>query len=238
MRLDHYLVENNFARSRSHAQDIIKRGIVHVNAMLVQKPKFEVQDSDQVTLSQSDDFVSRSANKIASFIQELNLNFQNQTALDVGASTGGFTQVLLTHGASQVYCVDVGHNQLVPQISQDPKVTNFEGVDPKLPLPFQKLFDLVVIDVSFTSSKPILLNITQYLHPNGKIILLFKPQFEGQKQNLTRQLLVRESDLGDLQANFELWLQNNDFQILATSKSELKGKKGNQEFLYYLEFNQ
>ena len=92
--------------------------------------------------------------------------------------------------------------------------------------------------IYFTSSKPILLNITQYLHPNGKIILLFKPQFEGQKQNLTRQLLVRESDLGDLQANFELWLQNNDFQILATSKSELKGKKGNQEFLYYLEFNQ
>ena len=238
MRLDHYLVENNLARSRSHAQDIIKRGIVHVNDTLVQKPKFEIQDSDRVRLLQSDDFVSRSANKIASFIQELDLNLHNQTALDVGASTGGFTQVLLAHGVSQVYCVDVGHNQLAAQISQDPKVTNFEGVDAKLPLPFQKLFDLVVIDVSFTSSKPVLLNITRYLQPTGKIILLFKPQFEGQKQNLTRQLLVRESDLEGLQASFELWLQNNNLQILASRKSELKGKKGNQEFLYYLEFNQ
>ena len=238
MRLDLYLVQKDLARSRSHAQDIIKRGLVLVNGLKVLKPKYNVLETDQIKLSKSDDFVSRSANKLQGFLSHLKLNLKGRSALDVGASTGGFTEVLLQQEVAEVYCIDVGSNQLAKSLKNDPRVHDFEQIDAKKTLPFKKHFDLIVIDVSFTSSKLILLNILSHLKANADIILLFKPQFEGTRETRGKTFVVSESNSTLIKQDFEVWLQENSIVVKSSQKASLKGKKGNQEYVYWLKIKE
>lgn len=237
MRLDIYLVENQMARSRSHAQDLIKRKLVKVNSQVICKPKYEVSEADCVKMERVEDFVSRSANKLEGFLQDIALEIEACVCFDIGSSTGGFTQVLLQKGAAKVYAVDVGHNQLAQNLKDDPRVVSLEGYDAKKQLPIKQKFDLASIDVSFTSARPILLNLKQYASKDAKIILLFKPQFEGDTKTVGAKKIVSEENIKIIKSAFQNWLLEHNFKIENYADSVLKGKKGNQEGLYLLSFN-
>lgn len=234
MRLDFYLVENQLARSRSHAQDLIKRKLVTVNSQVINKPKYEVLDNDIVEMKKIENFVSRSANKLESFLKMLNLELSGKVCFDIGSSTGGFTQVLLQNKVFKVYAIDVGKDQLAQSLKDDSRVISLEGVDAKKPLPIKQKFDIASIDVSFTTAKPILLNLVKYANAQAKIILLFKPQFEGDRQTVGPKKIVSEKNSEKIKSAFQNWLLKHNFKIENYADSVLKGKKGNQEGLYLL----
>ena len=238
MRLDFYLIENQMARSRSHAQDLIKRGLVKVNYEVIKKPKYEIADIDVVQMEKREDFVSRSANKLESFLKALKLKLSGKVCFDIGSSTGGFTQVLLQNEVQKVYAIDVGKDQLVQSLKEDSRVVSLEGVDAKKDLPIDQKFDLASIDVSFTSAKPILLNLLRYANSGAKIILLFKPQFEGDKETVGPKKIVSHKNSQIIKSAFQKWLLEHNFKIENYADSVLKGKKGNQESLYLLTFKE
>ncbi len=175
MRLDNYLLENNMAQSRTKAQTLIKKGYVSVNSKVVLKSAYKLDKSDEVSVQEHENYVSRAAYKLSAFLAELNLDLTSKTALDIGASTGGFTQVLLEAGVSGVSAVDVGRGQLHKSLQSDKRVLSYESCDIRK-FESETKFDLVVSDVSFISLLYILDDVDRLA--DQKIILLFKPQFE------------------------------------------------------------
>lgn len=196
MRLDRVLVERGLARSRSHAQELIKSGQVKVDGTLVDRPGRAVDAS--VPLQVNDDpWVSRGAHKLLGALDESGLVVPARV-LDAGASTGGFTQVLLSRGARCVYAVDVGHGQLAAGLRADPRVHSVEGLNLRdltlsavedVPVP------LIVGDVSFISLRLLLAPLTSVLAPQGRALLLVKPQFEVGPQGLDGRGVVRDAEL-------------------------------------------
>ena len=129
IRLDNYLVQEKLAQSRNKAQSLIKEGFVSVNGKIVLKSSFKLENSDEVFVKEHKEYVSRSAFKLSAFLDELKIDIKDKVALDIGSSTGGFTQVLLEYGASEVTCVDVGKEQLHVSLRNDDRVHSFESCD-------------------------------------------------------------------------------------------------------------
>ena len=150
MRLDTYLVEKEFVDSRNKSQTIIKEGLVSVNNKVIKKSSFKVEEGDDVSVEAHDSYVSRAAYKLLEFLQEHDLDVKDRMALDIGSSTGGFTQVLLERGARAVTCVDVGTDQLHKSIREDARVSVHESCDIRK-FESQIQFNLVVSDVAFIS---------------------------------------------------------------------------------------
>ncbi|MDO9629678.1 MAG: TlyA family RNA methyltransferase, partial [Acholeplasmataceae bacterium] len=172
MRLDHYLVEHQIAKTRSQATDLIKRGLVLVNDEVVTKAGYEVS-THLIKLTEEVLYVSRAGEKLNQAIQEFNISLLGKIVIDIGSSTGGFTDCALQSGASKVYAYDVGTNQMDSNLKKDPRIELHEEtniLDVKIPES-----DVILIDVSFTSIKPILNHIQGF---NKEIIALIKPQFE------------------------------------------------------------
>ena len=192
-RLDRVLVERGLARSRGRAADLIRQGAARVNGSVVTRPAAPVADSDAVQVV-ADHYVSRAAHKLFGALDDTGLPVAGR-ALDAGASTGGFTQVLLERGAGHVHAVDVGHDQLVPQLRRDPRVTVHEGLNLRT-LTLDHLggapVDLVVGDVSFISLRLLLPRLLGVLDPSGAALLLVKPQFEVGKGGLDSRGVVRD----------------------------------------------
>jgi 23S rRNA (cytidine1920-2'-O)/16S rRNA (cytidine1409-2'-O)-methyltransferase len=174
MRLDQYLVEEGFVDSRTKAQALIKSRKVSVNGKAITKPAFKV-DGEKVEIADEMIYVSRGAHKLKGFLPSLPFSVKGLNALDIGASTGGFTQVLLEEGATSVTCVDVGQGQLHQKLQDDKRVISFEKMDIR-DFTRQRQFDLVTSDVSFISLHHILESVDAL--SKKWIILLFKPQFE------------------------------------------------------------
>ena len=149
MRLDNYLVAHKLCQSRNKAQSIIKEGLVCVNGKLSKKPSLKVEEDDRVTVAQHTSYVSRAAYKLLYFLEEISLDLQGRKALDIGSSTGGFTQVLLEKGVKEVSCVDVGHQQLHPTLRVEKRVHLFEGCDIRSFEPNTQ-FEIVVSDVALS----------------------------------------------------------------------------------------
>jgi len=175
MRLDNYLVQNSLASSRTKAQALVKDGLVSINDKVVKKSSLKVEESDEVNVAKHKEYVSRSAHKLSNFLQELNLDINGSVCLDIGSSTGGFTQVLLENKVKEVSAVDVGREQLHKSLRKDDRVFSYESCDIR-EFKSDKIFDVVVSDVAFISLLNILDDIDRLA--SEKIILLFKPQFE------------------------------------------------------------
>lgn len=227
MRLDLYLVEKNLIESRSKAQDYIKRGLVLVDNNVITKPKYEVSNDNLIKIIENNHFVSRAGTKLFNFLIANNINLKDNIILDVGSSTGGFTDCALSLGASKVYAVDVGSNQLANSLRVDKRVELYENTN-ILDFEIPKV-DLILIDVSFTSIKPI---INCLKGNNNKIIALIKPQFELGKSHkgVIKDKKVVNKILNDLKDYF----LSLNFEILKTEISTLKGKDGNEEYFFYL----
>lgn len=231
-RLDNYLVENGLCESRNKAQTLIKDGLVSVNGFQIIKSSHALKESDKVSVKEHKEYVSRAAFKLSAFLDELSLDVKGMSALDIGSSTGGFTQVLLEGGAAEVTAVDVGREQLHVSLKNDERVHSYEGCDIR-EFNSEKKFDIVVSDVAFISLLYILDDVDRL--SNDKIILLFKPQFEvGREAKRDRNGVVTDEKaiLGAM-IKFEDACKIKGWKLVLKSSSKLTGKEGNLEYCYF-----
>ena len=233
IRLDQYLVEAGLAETRNKAQNIIKEGLVSVDGIVMLKSSLKVDSEKSVIkVKEHKDYVSRAAFKLAAFLDEINIDIEGVNALDIGSSTGGFTQVLLENGALHVSCVDVGKDQLHRSLREDARVSVFENQDIR---EFQsdEKFELVTSDVSFISLLNILDDVDRLA--SDKIILLFKPQFEvGREAKRDKNgVVVDEKVIQKAMIHFEDACVIKGWTLVVKSPSKLTGKEGNLEYCYY-----
>ena len=232
MRLDNYLVEKEFVESRNKAQAIIKEGLVTVNGKLMKKSSFKVEEGDEVSVTEHKSYVSRAAFKLLEFLEELDLDVSAKVALDIGSSTGGFTQVLLERDVKEVTCVDVGTDQLHHSLREDTRVHVYESCDIRK-FESEKKFDLIVSDVAFISLLYILDDVDRLASED--IILLFKPQFEvGREVKRDKHGVVQDKKaIGSAMQKFEDACALKGWRLQVKSPSKLTGKEGNLEYCYY-----
>ena len=238
-RLDLLLVERQLAPSRERAQSLIMAGKVLVNAERVDKPGKSVNlDSELVVQAQDHPYVSRGGVKLAGAIREFQIEVLDRIALDVGASTGGFTDCLLQHGAEKVYAVDVGYGQLAWKLRQDPRVVNLERTNIRY-LDSVNLADpiqLVVVDASFISLRLILPKLYELMTVGSQLLALVKPQFEAGRKEVGKGGRVKEEVVHArvlneiIEASIIL-----GFRMFGSCESSIQGKKGqNTEYFVHL----
>lgn len=235
MRIDIYLCENGFCRSRTEAKEHILAGLVKVNGKTVTKPSFDVGPDGAVSLEgEARKYVSRGGLKLEGAISEFGLDVSGAMALDVGASSGGFTDCLLKHGAKRVIAVDSGSGQLAEELRRDERVISIENYNARFMKSEDLEFspDLAVMDVSFISATLIIPAVYSVLTWGGEFVLLVKPQFEvGRagigKGGIVKDARLREKALSDVVA----FAENCGFALLNTAVSPIEGGDGNVEYL-------
>lgn len=234
MRLDNYLVEKELIESRNKAQQLIKEGLVSVDGKVVKKPSFQVEATSQVEIAEHKSYVSRAAYKLLYFLDEIGLDVSGKKVLDIGSSTGGFTQVLLERGVDEVSCVDVGHDQLHHSLREDSRVRVYEGCDIRK-FESSTPYELVVSDVAFISLLHILDDVDRLASQD--IILLFKPQFEvGRAVKRDKNgVVVDKRAIADAMQKFEDACLLKGWRLEKKSPSLLTGKEGNLEYCYYFQ---
>lgn len=239
-RLDMLLVDRGLVESREQARRLIMAGAVVVNEQRVDKPGTSISLTAAIRVK--DDarsrYVSRGGYKLEAALQAFALDVHGVIALDVGASTGGFTDCLLQHGATRVYAVDVGYGQLAWSLRQDPRVVSLERRNIRLldTAALPETPTLAVIDASFISLTLVIPKVVELIAPNGMLIALVKPQFEVGKGKVGKGGVVRDPTLhaaviAHLQAHAEQW----QVEVKGLVESPLVGPKGNKEFLLYLQ---
>lgn len=232
-RLDQHLFKIGLAESRSQAENYIRLGEVQVNGKIVKKTGYFVDEDDDIKVTAGERYVSRAGLKLASVAQEFGLDFKGKVVLDVGSSTGGFTDYALQHGAKKVIAVDVGTKQLHPKLIGDERVDLREQTDIREIANLSQYPDIVVIDVSFISLKEILPAVSKLSDKNTKIAAMLKPQFEAGNSSKHKGVIKNERMRRDILKNFELWAKER-FVILDKADSKVHGTKGNQERFYIL----
>lgn len=237
-RIDKLLVEKGLAESRTKAQALVMAGVVLVDEQRVEKPSEQFAIDASIRVKHADDpasqYVGRGGLKLEAALREFQLNVEGAVCLDVGASTGGFTDCLLQNGALQVFAIDVGHNQIDWRLRNDPRVMVQEGVNARYlqPEDFPVRFHLAVIDVSFISATKVLPAIVPLMRKGGSIVTLIKPQFEvGRGEvgggGIVRDAAKREQAVETVnRAATELGLD-----VAGVIESPIQGAEGNVEFL-------
>lgn len=231
-RLDIELTKRGLTASRSQAESWIRLGKVTVDGAVVKKSGHFVPESADIKLTADEQYVSRAGLKLASVARLLNVHFKDAVVLDVGSSTGGFTDYALKNGAKKVYAVDVGTGQLHPSLRGNPAIELHEKTDirdftmPESP-------DVVVMDVSFISLREILPHVATLCSPNTAIVAMVKPQFEAGKHQVNKGVIKNDAVRRQILRDFETWAKLH-FVIQDKRDSDVHGAKGNQERFYLL----
>lgn len=232
-RLDVALVQREMVPTRSQAESWIRLGRVRVDGREVKKAGTMVADEAKITLTAPERYVSRAGLKLASVVDGFEIDFTDRVVLDVGSSTGGFTDFALQHGARKVIAVDVGTDQLHQSLRGDERIELHEKTDIRGFLP-SEMPDIVVMDVSFVSLRYILPHVASISGPTTKIVAMVKPQFEAQRAQLTRGGIVKNDRIRrDILREFELWSRGY-FTIVNKADSAVAGAHGNRERFYVL----
>ncbi len=233
-RLDQAMMARGIVISRSQGESWIRLGKVFVDGKAQTKPGFMVADEAVVELRASEQYVSRAGLKLASVAQALFLDFKDKVMLDVGSSTGGFTDYALQHGARKVIAVELGTNQLHPSLLGHEKIELHEQTDIRDIDELSSPADIVVIDVSFISLRDILPHVAKLATKDAKIVAMVKPQFEARASNLRHKGVIKNDRMRrDILKDFEDWARPQ-FVILDKADSEIAGAKGNLERFYKL----
>ena len=230
-RADKILTDRGLVATRSQAKSLIEKGDVTVNGEVIKKAGEMIGPDDEIVIN-SPLFVGRGAFKLERALSEFHVKPEGKICLDVGASTGGFTEVLLMNGAVKVYAIDVGHGQLAPKLVEDSRVVNMEGTNIREVGALPELADLAVMDLSFISITKVLDKVYSLLKPEGELIVLIKPQFEAgverlPKDGVVKDIKVREQILSEV-VHFAVeksWVHER------TIPSPIEGKTGNVEYL-------
>ncbi len=240
LRLDQAMVERGLCESRERAKRAILAGQVRVNSQMARKPSDGVSPADEIVLEAGEKFVSRGGYKLEHGLDFFHLDAAGLVAIDIGASTGGFTDCLLQRGAQKVYAVDVGQGQLAWKLRQDARVTVMEKTNARYlkPEQFPQRVDLAVIDCSFISLRKILPPTVALLKSDGRIVALVKPQFEAGKaeadkgRGVIRDASIHERILEELR---EFVAGQGNLIWRGAVESPLQGPAGNKEFLVLIE---
>lgn len=237
-RLDKILVDSGLVKSRERAKALIMEGAVLVDGAAVTKAGAMIESNSTVSLKKEDiPFVSRGGLKLKAAIEHFNIRLKDRTAMDVGSSTGGFTDCMLQTGAKKVYCIDVGYGQIAWSLRNDPRVVLFERTNIRY-LEKEKIpetIDIATIDVSFISLTKVIPKVMEFLKDGGEIIALVKPQFEVGREDVGKGGIVREEDkrLSALES-VKGSLEDIGLNTIGTFQSPVPGQKGNIEYFLYM----
>jgi 23S rRNA (cytidine1920-2'-O)/16S rRNA (cytidine1409-2'-O)-methyltransferase len=234
-RLDNLLVARGLADNKSRAQAAIMAGEVIVDGKVMTKAGNPVPEDADVQMKEKMPYVSRGGLKLAHALQEFGIDAKGLACIDVGASTGGFTDCLLQHGAAKVYALDVGYGQLDYKLRQDGRVVVMEKVNAHYPFDLPGKVSLAVMDVSFISVSMVIPNVLPHLVKEGELVVLFKPQFEAERDDVGKGGVIRDPAVhAKTISQFVAWMNNNRLKLLNLAASPILGAEGNKEFLLYL----
>ena len=237
-RLDYELVRRGLAQSRERAKEYIGRGIVEVNGAAADKPSLSVSENDEIAINgQTLKYVGRGGLKLEGALKTFKIDVRGKICLDIGASTGGFTDCLLQSGASKVYAVDVGHGQLAEKLLNDPRVVSREGVNVKdfTPDMLPERPDFVCADLSFISCKFAASAAAEILAAGCEAVLLIKPQFETGRQHISKGGIVKDKKVhAKIIEELCGFFSSLNFEVKGVIPSPIKGGDGNAEYLAYL----
>ncbi len=229
------IVERGLVDSRAKAQALIMAGEVVVEGKAIIKPGTMVNEEATITILEPPPFVSRGGLKLEHALDKFQLDVSSKVVADVGASTGGFTDCLLKHGASRVYAIDVGYGQLDYRLRQDSRVVVMDRVNARYPIPLPEKVDLATIDLSFISVEKVIPSVVGLLKDDGYLLVLIKPQFEAKrgevgKGGVIKQPIVHARVLG----RFIAWAIERHFRLRGLVASPITGASGNREFFVLL----
>ncbi|MEK7626458.1 MAG: TlyA family RNA methyltransferase [Patescibacteria group bacterium] len=220
--------------SRSQAENFIKLGLVKVNNQIVTKPSSLTNSNDKIDILEQETYVSRAGLKLASVADIFELDFNSSIVLDVGSSTGGFTDYALKHGAKKVIAIDVGTEQLHPKLRGNPKIDLREKTDIRSVSKLDDRVNFVLIDVSFISIREILDHLPKLIDKKTLVVAMVKPQFEAGQSALKHKGVIKNSSIRrDILQDFERWVKSR-YKILSKQDSGVAGQKGNLEKFYLL----
>lgn len=234
MRLDVYLAENALAKSRSYASELVKKGLVTVDGVVVNKPSFDIEIQEVKVLGELHSFVGRGGVKLDGAIIKFGVDVTDFVCIDVGASTGGFTDCLLKRGAKKVYAVDSGHGQLDKKLMDDERVINLEGFNARdiSPETIGDVCDMAVCDLSFISQTYVTKQVHSVLKENGLFISLIKPQFECGREALGKGGIVkdRKYHVNAIEKVCTFAFESG-FECISVMPSDILGGDGNREYM-------
>jgi 23S rRNA (cytidine1920-2'-O)/16S rRNA (cytidine1409-2'-O)-methyltransferase len=234
-RLDIEIFERKLVESRRIAVDLIESGKVFVDSKQITKPSQKVSSGQKIEVTEIPKYVSRAGLKLEGALEDFNINPNGLIVLDVGSSTGGFTDCLLQKGVKKVYAVDVGNGQFKEKLKSDVRVVLMENTDIREVNGLPDEIDLVVVDVSFISLRLVLPKVFELVKVNGIVICLVKPQFEVGKDNVGKGGIVKdENQQKQVVEEIKFFAKTLGFDILGETKSKVVGQDGNQEYLLYL----
>ena len=243
-RIDKLLVERGLAESRTKAQAMVMAGVVLVNEQRVEKPSEQFTSDTQIRIKHADDptsrYVGRGGLKLEAALKAFQIDVRGAVCLDVGASTGGFTDCLLQNGAAKVFAIDVGHNQIDWRLRNDPRVEVREGVNARYlqPQDFPTAFDLAVIDVSFISVAKILPSVVPLLKPGASLVVLIKPQFEVGRADVGSGGIVRDPEKRQRAVdNVNKFATELSLAACGVIESPITGAEGNVEYLAHYSYH-
>ena len=236
-RIDQLLVEKQLVETRTKAKAMVMAGQIFVGEKLINKSGEMFKEDVRIKVKNlQPKWVSRGAFKILHALYNFNIEINNKTCLDLGASTGGFSQVLLKKGAKKIYSVDVGKNQLHEKLRIENKIINIEQTNARYltSATIRDKIDIIVCDVSFISMKKVIQPCLKFLTNNGKIIALIKPQFEVKKQEIKKGVVLDNNVHLRICDEYKNWFEENCLlKFVGLVESPIKGPKGNKEFLIY-----
>jgi 23S rRNA (cytidine1920-2'-O)/16S rRNA (cytidine1409-2'-O)-methyltransferase len=233
-RLDHVVLARHLVSSRSQAESYIRLGKVRVNGEIANKPGRFVADNDQIELTSAERYVSRAGFKLASVADLFGLDLRDAVILDVGSSTGGFTDFALQHGAQKVIAVDVGTDQLHPSLHNNSRIELHEQTDIRSMTSVSDRIQYVFIDVSFISIREVLQHVPQLIDGSAIVVAMVKPQFEASAPDQKHKGVIKNDRMRrDILKEFENWVIKK-YRILEKADSDVAGEKGNRERFYKL----
>lgn len=237
IRLDKLLVERGLVSTRTRAEQVITTYGVMVDGILVTKTGKKFTEDVIIQLIQEEiPWVSKGAIKLLAALEKWQIDVTDKVCLDIGASTGGFTEVLLHHGASRIFAVDVGHGQMHPKLTSEKKITNIEKTHVRqlTSKTITQEADILVVDVSFISLTKVLPFLHPFLKDDARVILLIKPQFEVGKENLNKNgIVIKKALYTETIENIKNSANQNQLQFIDYIESPILGGDGNREFLAY-----
>ena len=233
--MDEVIVNRGLVETRSKAQAYIMAGEVMVNGVVATKPGALVPEDAPIELKEKLPYVSRGGLKLEHALKEFKIDVTGFTCLDVGASTGGFTDCLLQNGAKKVYALDVGHGQLDYKLRKDSRVVVMEKVNAHYPFDLPEKVGFATMDLSFISTTMVIPNVLPHLGDPGELLVLFKPQFEADREDVGKGGVIKDPAVHTRTlSKFFIWMNESGLRLINMAASPILGAEGNKEFLIYM----